>query len=131
MRSLRSRGDLHATVAVPPVIEPEARIPHASDVELIERVVAEPESWSAHTTWRATVGDGGHEEIVEIVVGDPPLKGERPRSASPFPRGSSLPRTLGSSGEGDQGGLEGCRRLGGPSIHPGEGHRRPGRGAGQ
>lgn len=96
VESLRLRGDLHATLAVPPAISPDPRIPHTDDTQLVARVIGEPTTWSARTTWRATTGDGTREEIVEIEVGTPPT-GDGDRTE--LDGGQPLPESLGDAGE--------------------------------
>lgn len=96
VESLRLRGDLHATLAAPPAISPRPQIAHTDDTELVARVIGEPTTWSARTTWRATTGDGTREEIVEIEVGTPPA-GDGARTE--LDGGQSLPESLGDADE--------------------------------
>lgn len=96
VESLRLRGDLHATLAVPPTISPDPRIPHTEDTQLVARVIGAPSTWSARTRWRATTGDGTREEIVEIDVGTAPT-GDGDRTE--LDAGQALPDSFGDASE--------------------------------
>lgn len=92
VRSLRRRGDLHAEVAVPPSVSPTSPTPHDDAVELVSRAILPPATWTATSTWRASAGDAGHEEIVEVGAG--PGRRTR-RKRVPLPSGQALPASLG------------------------------------